>query len=168
MKRTEGNFDPTDIFAALNRARVRYLVVGGVAAVLYGVHRTTWDVDVSVQLTVANLKRLEHAFRRLGFERRVPAPITGLADPQTRRHWIVHKGMRVYSYIERAMPQRTVDVMVEPLSNFDELYRRRTIKRSGHVVIPLVPVETLLAMKRRAARPQDMLDVQDLRRLGKA
>ena len=44
---TSAVFDPTDIFAALNRVKVKYLVVGGIAVVFYGVRRTTGDVDLS-------------------------------------------------------------------------------------------------------------------------
>lgn len=38
---------------ALNRARVRYLVVGGVAVALHGYLRTTADLDLVVQLSRA-------------------------------------------------------------------------------------------------------------------
>ena len=167
MQRDAGALSPTDIFAGLNKARVKYLVVGGIAVVLYGVNRATWDVDVAVHLTVPNLKRLDKALQRLGFSRRVPASVLGLADPRIRRQWTVDKGMRVYSYLENTPPQRTIDVMVQPLRDFDALYRRRTTKRADGVAIPLVPVRTLAAMKRRAGRPQDLQDLRDLRQLKK-
>lgn len=98
--RRPGECDPSDIFAALNAAQVKYLVVGGLAVVLYGIRRTTGDVDPSVHLTAANLEHLAKALRPLGFVPRVPVPIAGLADSKTRRLWTGQKGMTAYSFIE--------------------------------------------------------------------
>ena len=160
-------FDPSDIFAALNAAEVKYLVVGGLAVFLYGISRLTWDVDVSVHLTTDNLERLANALKRLGFVPRVPAPITELADPKTRRLWTVKKGMKVYSFMEPdGTPPRNVDVMVEPLKNFEAVYRKRTTATLRGVPVPLVPVSVLAAMKRKAGRLKDLQDVQDLRLAG--
>lgn len=167
-RRRPGEFDPSDIFAALNAAQVKYLVVGGVAVVLYGILRTTYDVDVSVQLTTDNLQRLAKALKQLGFVPRVPAPITGLADPKTRRLWTRQKGMKVYSFIEPSgVPPRNVDVMVEPLKDFDALYRTRKQVILRGIPVPLIPVNELARMKRRAGRLQDLQDVQDLRLAGR-
>lgn len=161
-------FDPTDIFASLNEAKVKYLVVGGIAVVLYGIRRTTGDVDLCVHLTTDNLERLAKALRRLGFVPRVPAPITGLADAETRRFWTTQRGMKVYSFIEPyGAPPRNIDIMVNPAKNFGALYRRRKTVTLRGVSVPLMPVNELAQMKRRAARPQDLQDVQDLRLLGR-
>lgn len=144
------------------------MVVGGIAVVLYGIMRTTGDVDLSVQLTADNLERLGNALKRAGFVPRVPAPITGLADPATRRLWATRKGRKVYSFIEPyGMPPRNVDVMVTPLKNFEAVYRRRTTATLRGVPVPLIPVNELARMKRRAGRPQDLQDVQDLRLAGR-
>ena len=161
-------FDPTDIFAALNDAKVKYLVVGGIAVVMYGIRRTTGDVDLCVHLTTDNLERLANALKRIGFVPRVPAPIMGLADAKTRRLWARQRGMKVYSFIEPygTLP-RNVDVMVNPAKNFDALYRKRKIVALRGVSVPLMPVNELARMKRRAGRPQDLQDLQDLRLLGR-
>lgn len=161
-------FDPSDIFATLNAARVEYLVVGGIAVVLYGIRRTTGDVDLCVHLATDNLERLAKALKRIGFVPRVPAPITGLADAKTRRLWTKQKGMKVYSFIEPyGTPPRNVDIMVNPAKNFDALYRKRKVVALRGVSVPLMPVSELARMKRRAGRPQDLQDVQDLRLIGR-
>ena len=167
MKRNEGVFDPTDIFAALNQAKVRYLVVGGVAAVLYGVNRTTSDVDLAVELTTDNLKTLEVVLERKGFVRRLPVSIQGLADARTRTLWTKQKGMKVYSFMESKPPARVIDVMVKPLANFDRAYAQRVTATVHHVPVPLIPVHLLAWMKREAGRPEDLRDLQALRQLGR-
>ena len=45
------------VFGALNESGVRYLVVGGVAAVLHGHLRTTGDLDLYVDLAPDNVLR---------------------------------------------------------------------------------------------------------------
>ena len=95
-------------------------------------------------------------------------PIAGLADPSTRRRWAERKGMNVYSFIEpRGTPPRNIDVMVEPLHNFEAIHGRRTVVTLRGVLVPLIPVDELARMKRKAARPQDLQDVHDLRLIGK-
>ncbi|MBI3996181.1 MAG: hypothetical protein HY352_00835 [Candidatus Omnitrophica bacterium] len=161
-------FDPTDIFAALNAAQVKYLLIGGLAVIFHGIRRTTGDVDLSVHLTTDNLERLAMALRHLGFVPRVPAPIAGLADPKTRRMWTQQRGMKVYSFIEPyGIPPRNIDVMVEPLKDFEAVYRRRKVAALRGIPVPLIPVKELAQMKRKAGRPQDLQDVQDLRLAGK-
>ena len=161
-------FDPTDIFATLNTAQVKYLVVGGIAVVLYGIRRTTGDVDLCVHLTTENLERLAKALKRIGFVPRVPAPIAGLADAKTRRLWTTQKEMKVYSFIEPyGTPPRNVDIMVNAAKNFGALYRERKTVTLRGVSVPLMPVNELARRKRRAGRPQDLQDVEDLRLLGR-
>jgi len=162
---SEQNFDPTNIFAALNRGGVKYLVIGGIAVVLYGVARVTWDVDLVVELTTPNLKQLSVALRRIGFVPRVPAPPEGLADPKTRRLWIQRKNMKDYSFVELKSPQRIIDVMINPPPNFTQLYRHRTTVKVRGMPVPLMPVKALARMKRAAGRFQDLLDLEDLKRL---
>ena len=79
-------------------------MVGGIAVVLYGVNRFTSDVDLAVELTVENLAGLERVLERMGFMRRLPTSIKGLANPLTRKQWTREKGMEVYSFMERQSP----------------------------------------------------------------
>ena len=156
--------DFTDIFAALNAAKVQYLVVGGIAAIYHGVPRTTFDVDLSVHLETVNLERLDRALTDLGFAPRVPAQVTGLADPLTRRIWTRQKAMKVFSYIERTAPFRVVDIMVRPLHGFHRLYQRRRIATFGSVTVPIAPASTIIQLKTGTGRIEDERDIALLKR----
>jgi hypothetical protein len=54
-----------DVFASFQKNNVRYLVIGGIASVLYGVPRATFDLDILIEATPENatnlLKALEEA-----------------------------------------------------------------------------------------------------------
>ena len=79
------------VLAALERARVRYLVVGGVAVVLHGYLRTTLDLDLVLHLESENLDRALEAFAGLGFRPQAPVPLSSFADPHTRETWLKEK-----------------------------------------------------------------------------
>ncbi len=55
-----------DVFASLERHDVRYVVVGGIAAVLHGVPRATFDLDLLIEATPDNAKRLLAALAEAG------------------------------------------------------------------------------------------------------
>lgn len=53
-----------DVVAALNSARVRYLLIGGLASILYGVPRTTTDIDFALDPKKENVRRTVAALGR--------------------------------------------------------------------------------------------------------
>ena len=63
-------FDPIGIFKALDRARVEYVVIGGLARVLQGTDELTDGVDIVPAMREANLRRLDVAFGELNARRR--------------------------------------------------------------------------------------------------
>lgn len=76
-------FDLSAIFAApLNRTGVPYMVVGSVAAISYGVHRLTNDLDAVVAMSLADVRRVHAAFPEDEFY--VP-PIEVLREEAMRR-----------------------------------------------------------------------------------
>jgi len=56
-----------DVFASFQAHDVRYVVIGGIAAVLHGVPRATFDLDMLIEATEANAERLLQALRTAGF-----------------------------------------------------------------------------------------------------
>src|SRR5271166_76112 len=56
-----------DVFASLNSHQVRYLVIGGTAAVLYGVPRATFDLNFLSEASSENAGSLLLALREAGF-----------------------------------------------------------------------------------------------------
>jgi hypothetical protein len=56
-----GPLDPVRIFEALERHRVEYLTIGGVAVNVHGHVRNTRDVDILIEWTAENMQRLATA-----------------------------------------------------------------------------------------------------------
>lgn len=71
-------FDPISQLAVLNRHGVRYVVLGGFAAVAHGSPLPTSDVDVTPARDTDNLRRLSASLMELGARVRVEGVEGGL------------------------------------------------------------------------------------------
>ena len=47
-----------DVFGSLERHDVHYVVIGGIAAVVHGVPRATFDLDILIEPSAENVRRL--------------------------------------------------------------------------------------------------------------
>ena len=55
------------VFACFHSHNVRYVVIGGIAAVLHGVPRATFDLDILIEATTDNGANLLDALQEAGF-----------------------------------------------------------------------------------------------------
>ena len=155
------------LFAFLNRGSVKYMVAGGIAVNLYGIERSTADIDIVLKLEKANVLRFIKLAKRLGLKPKVPVNLDDFVDPEKRDSWISEKGMTVFSLYDPKTPFFLIDIFVESPFDFDEVYRRRKKIRSEDTVIPVVPINELILMKEKSNRPQDRADVFHLRKIMK-
>lgn len=56
-----------DVFRSLGSHDVKYVVIGGIATVVHGVPRATFDLDILVEATPENARRLLSALMDVGF-----------------------------------------------------------------------------------------------------
>jgi len=69
---------PAEIFEVLDRHDVRYVLIGGLAATLYGAPHVTTDVDIVPQEDQGNLERLSEALTELNARIRVASEPDGM------------------------------------------------------------------------------------------
>jgi hypothetical protein len=154
------------IVKALNRAKVQYLIVGGVAVVAHGYERLTKDVDIVIGLERKNIIRGLRSLMAIGYNLRIPVTPEQFADPRLREEWRREKNMivlQLWSDIHRRTP---VDVFVyEPFDFKKELGRALQLPISVNEVAAIVSYDTLLKLKKSAGRKQDLADIEKLRKL---
>jgi hypothetical protein len=150
------------VVEALNRAQVRYLVVGGVAVVLHGFLRTTADLDLVIQLEAGNANRAMRALDDLGYRPRAPVSPATFADAATRESWVRDKGLTVFSLWSPQRPSLEVDLFVQEPFDFDAVYSRAVRVKLDRSDIVVIGLEDLIALKRASGRPVDQEDIERL------
>ena len=153
------------LFAALNRKKVQYLVAGGWAVNLYGIERATGDLDLVVYLEQYNLDKFVTVMRELGLRPKAPVALEEFVREDKRMEWIHDKGMMVFSFFDPTTPFFLLDVFIDIPFDFQQVYPERAKIKTGNTFVPVVPVKTLIAMKEKAGRPQDLADVYHLKKL---
>jgi len=134
-----------DVFKSFQQHDVKYVVIGGVASVLHGVPRATFDLDILIEATTENAQRLLAALVEAGF---ATATMTDAQD-------VVEHEITVFSDRVR------IDVQTRtPGISFQDAWRKRkTITYQGHDFF-ILSKEDLIASKRASARPVDIEDVR--------
>jgi predicted nucleotidyltransferase len=151
------------VFRALNEASVRFIVVGGVAVVAHGYGRATFDLDLVINLEPGTVARAFDALESLDYHPAVPITATQFGHAQTRDSFRHEKGMIVLKFWSDRHRETPLDVFVTEPFNFDDEYREAKIDRiADDLDVRILRIETLLEMKRAAARPQDLADVSEL------
>ncbi len=153
------------ILDALNRAGVRYLVVGGVAVVLHGYLRTTADLDLIIQLDRDNVLRAIHALQDHHYRPRAPIAAEKFAEQDVREQWIREKGLAVFTLWSPAHPTLEIDLFVSEPFNFDAVYARALRVPLEKTDATVIALEDLVALKRGVGRPRDIEDIAALESL---
>ncbi len=140
--------DFKEFIASLNASRVRYLVVGGYAVAMHGHPRYTKDLDVWIDCTAANAKRVVRAFAEFGFES-LGVKAADFEQPDRM--------------LQMGFPPNRIDVLTSLAGvDFANCFKRRVIVEFDGVPVNFIDVENLKANKRAAGRLQDLADVEKL------
>ena len=150
----------SDLLRELAATQARFVVVGGVAAVMHGVERITFDLDLVVELTPPATLAVVEKLVALGFKARVPADPRGFADPAQRERWIVEKGMMVFSFWDTHEERPNVDLFVRYPLDFERLWTRARVVDVDGAEIRIAAPQHLAAMKRAAGRDKDIADIR--------
>jgi hypothetical protein len=141
----------TNVLDALDRASVEYALAGGLAVAVWGAPRATKDIDLLVRAD--DLDRAKRALEVGGFT------LEGLP-------FRFKDGTEVQR-INKVDPEgnlMTVDLMVVD-ENLEPVWTTRTRLPFADREVTVVSRDGLIAMKARAARPQDLADIQNLKDL---
>jgi len=134
-----------DVFASFQRHEVRYLVIGGIAAVLHGVPRATFDLDILIEPSVDNAKRLLMALSEAGLG---TASLLGAEELLANEITIFKDRVRI-------------DVQTStPGLDFATAWERRQVMRYHDQPFFVVSKQDLIRSKRAAGRPVDLEDAR--------
>jgi predicted nucleotidyltransferase len=153
------------VFEVLGEHQIRFVVVGGVAVVMQGHPRMTADLDLFVSFDPVNAREAIKALGTLGYRPRPPVDAMGFADAAIRRQWADEKGMVVLSLWSDSLPATEIDLFIREPLPFEDLWRRASRVPVGEVEVAVASIEDLIALKEKVARPRDLQDIAELRKL---
>ena len=155
-----------EILSQLHDHHVDFVIVGGVAAALHGGSRVTFDLDVVPRLAQPSWNAAVDLLWALGARPRIPEPLERIRDVAQVRQWQREKGMLALNF--RTPDSRIeVDLLVSESDRFDELRDRAVKVTLDHRTFLVASIDDLIAMKQRAGRPQDLLDIAQLQDIQK-
>jgi hypothetical protein len=102
------------------------------------------------------------ALTGLGYRPKVPVKATEFADPSTRDRWVQEKGMIVLSFWHSDDPTPIVDVFVDEPIAFEDLWSRSLMLPLESTSARVASIPDLIQLKRRAGRPLDLSDIEQL------
>ena len=153
------------VFKFLEEERVKYLVAGGMAVNLRGIPRFTQDLDILVDLSPVNLKRLKAALIKLEYRPRVPVPLEEFLNIDNWRKWKKEKGLKALNLYNPKVVFEQIDILTDVPISYSQARKNCVVIRAGGLRIRLVSISDLIRMKKKAGRDVDKLDIQDLKRI---
>lgn len=153
------------VLKALNHAKIRYVVVGGMAVNLHGYQRFTKDLDLMIALDPENLNHFFDVLKKIGYVPKVPVTKEQFVDAKQRAKWKKEKGMIVFSFVETKPPFNLIDMFVDEPILFSEVYRQKVYGHIAGVRVPILSVNHLIKLKLKASRSRDLDDIAQLREI---
>ena len=140
--------DFKELLSIFNEHEVKYLIVGGYAVMKYTEPRFTKDLDIWVEASSANSKKVYAALRDFG------APLEGL----TEEHFA---GAGFY---QMGRPPVRVDILMEIEGvDFTSAWDNRMEADFDGVRAHFIGLAELIRNKRTAGRVQDLADAENLK-----
>lgn len=133
------------VFASFQKHDVKYLVIGGIASILYGVPRVTFDLDILIEATPANAQNLLKALVEAGM---------GTATLTTAEELLTNE-ITVFKDIVRIDVQTSTPALI-----FEEAWKRRETMVYQGQEFYVISKGDLIATKRASGREIDLSDVR--------
>jgi hypothetical protein len=134
-----------DVFASFQKHGVRYIVIGGIAAVLHGVPRATFDLDILIEASTDNAQSLLDALLEANF---------ATASQITAHELLAHE---ITIFNDRVR----IDVQTStPGLQFEDAWLNRVAMNYHGQDFYVASKDDLIASKRAAGRMKDLEDVR--------
>ena len=146
MSDPELNPDFRDLLACLRDASVEFIIVGAHALAAHGVPRATGDLDVLIRPDPANATRVFAALATFG----APLAAHGVVEADFCAPGTVY---------QLGLPPRRIDILTQISGvDFDQAWATRVDVVLDGAAVPVLGREALIANKRAAGRPKDLVD----------
>ncbi|MDH3977905.1 MAG: hypothetical protein OEU86_05265 [Gammaproteobacteria bacterium] len=147
------------VCSALAAKDIPYAIVGGHAVALHGAVRGTVDIDIVLSWNLDTLLSTEQALNQLGLFSRLPVNATDIY--QFRDEYINNRNLIGWNFYNPDNPVEQVDIII----TYDLKTRKIDRIETTAGPIKLLNKQDLIAMKKKSGRPQDIADIDALKKL---
>jgi hypothetical protein len=142
MAKIELHPDFKDFLKLLNSYNVRYLLVGGYAVGYHGYPRATGEMDIWIEISDSNSKKVASAFRDFGM------PVEAISE-----NLFLEKN----KVIQMGVPPVRLEVITSASGvDFDKCYSNREIFEIDGIPINIISLDDLKRNKSSAGRHKDL------------
>ncbi len=134
-----------EVFKSFQNHKVKYVVIGGIASILHGVPRATFDLDILIEASEENTKRLLNALVDAGLG---TATLTNVEDVLANEITIFKDRVRI-----------DVQTLTPGLKFQDAWKRKETMDFHGQKFYVL-SLQDLISSKKASGRDVDLEDVR--------
>jgi len=146
---SSSGLDIESLLRSLNARSVRYVVIGATAFPVHGYARATLDIDLFIEPTAENARRVLEALAEFGYD---------VSDVSLEE--LLSKKVLIRQYL--------VETDIHPHVRgveFGQVWERRVMDRIGATPAAFASLDDLISMKEAAGRPKDLEDLRVLRKL---
>jgi hypothetical protein len=148
--------DFIDFISQLNTFQVEYLVIGGYAVSFHGYPRYTGDIDIWINVSKENAKKVMKALNKFG-----------AFIPDLKIDDFLRNEPMVGVYLGREPNKIDIINALEGL-DFDSCYSKKIIASQGDVKINYIDYDDLIYLKLNTNRMRDKADVEELEKRKKS
>ena len=157
----EKSLDEEKLLSVLTRHEVRFVLIGGLAAILHGSPFVTEDIDITPEKSEANLDRLSAALKELHARIRVEDVPEGLTFDHSGES-LAAAG--VWNLVTDA-GDFDISFMPNGTEGYKDLIRDATEEPIGDVIVPVASLADIIRSKQAANRPKDQRVLPTLREI---
>lgn len=140
--------DYEEFLRLLNRHKAKYLIIGSFAVAFYAKPRYTKDIDILVEPSLENGKRIVKALKEFGF---------GTLDLKDKD--FAKKG----NIIQLGYEPVRIDIMTSlEGENFSSVWKKRKLGEYGNKKVFFIGLEDLIRVKKKSKRRIDKVDLSIL------
>ena len=156
----------SQLLALLAEHQVRYVIIGGVAAIVHGASRATFDIDIVPEWSSENLDRLADALRASDARLRVPngaEPIAFPIDSVALRQFEVSTWRTKFGDLDVIVGSPTA--RRGELADYAALRERAEARHAFGLTIFVADLADVIESKRALSRDPDLAALPELDRL---
>jgi len=153
-----------EILREFQRQKVKYVLVGGIAVNLLGSLRSTADMDILVEMSNDNLRKIVTILKGRGYRVKQPVDPLGIADEKTRHDWIHNKHMKAFNFYKED-ELKEVDIVIESPVSYEKAKADALQIKIGDMAFSVISISNLIKMKKNTGRSVDKLDIKQLRKI---